>query len=162
MTGPRLALGFTISNGAVEQNLAGVDDDLARRAPKGGGSTVAWIVGHIVNSRVEILKLLGRTSSIPAADLAPYGRGSDGRAVDSFLPLAAMREHLATSRNELAAALSDATDDELARPFQHDRLPLSMAKDTAAVVTILLFHEGYHAGQLGSARRALGLGSAIP
>lgn len=150
---------FGLSARAVEANLEGFTHEESLRQPPGGGNCVNWIVGHLLVHRDRILKALGAEPVCAPDMVARYDRGSppileDGPAV---VRLETMRELLATSHHRVEAALDAADAELLAR-----EVPFRAARGTVEAVTgLLLVHEGYHAGQLGTLRRVAGRAGAI-
>jgi uncharacterized damage-inducible protein DinB len=132
-------------------------DEEALEAPPGGGNGFNWILGHILVSRARILALLGdETGVIPAEKAGAYSRGSDGRLdSSSAMSLAAMLDALDSSQWRLVGALDRLGDEALAQlvpesPFGRDEETLG------TLLAGFLFHEAYHAGQLGLLLRLAG------
>lgn len=120
----------------------------------------AWLLGHLLLADTYLLFLLGVQ---PLSDdfphlLARYGPASapvldvvDGSARD-------LADRLRTTHTARVARVRAMTDQELARPLA-DAL-LARAQPTMGHhLQALVFHEGYHAGQLSSWRKAHGLTS---
>ena len=71
-----LALQFQIGSFALDRNLAGVDHAQSLLAPRPGGNTMNWIVGHVVRTRNQAIGLLGghRSSKMPSSRITgPMG-----------------------------------------------------------------------------------------
>jgi uncharacterized damage-inducible protein DinB len=161
MSAQDLALSFGLSNAALESNLAEIDDAMALRLPPEGGNSINWILGHVVASRRGLTEMLGVSPPIPSEEMSAYGRGQDGRRLESPLELEVLRAYLTSSCSALQSALGDASAEQLAAPHGIDRMPLKALPSLGGMATFLLFHEGYHAGQIGLLRRIFGLEGRI-
>jgi hypothetical protein len=80
------------------------------------GNCLNWVVGHMIGSRNTALQQMGREPILTADEAARYGYGSEPVCADGddVIPLARMLELLDTSQEAVAAALREATDEELA------------------------------------------------
>jgi len=154
-TGP-LVIVYRFTHASLERNLEGVTDEEALVPASPGGNCANWIVGHLLWSRDGVHTLLGLDRAWPAT-MAPsdaYRRGSTGFATDRAIPLGELRDALGRSQAVVLAALEQVTADRL----------LERATETMTVgerLAFLGFHEGYHVGQVGALRRALGKPGAI-
>ena len=64
-----LALQFQIGSFVLDRNLAGVDHAQSLVAPRPGGNTMNWIVGHVVRTRNRQLGFSAghRSSKMPSS-----------------------------------------------------------------------------------------------
>lgn len=141
---------FRFAHGAMERNLAGISEDEALARPATGGNSINWLVGHVLVYRDRVHELLGMPPAWPASlgGQEPYRRGTDG-ALREPAPLAALQTAFDASQQALMSRLARLTPERLAEA----------ATDRGTVAEELAFHgfhEGYHAGQVGLARRLLG------
>ena len=137
----------------LERNLPGFTDELIRRRPAEGAAAPGWILGHVFGSRRLVLKLLGQPQPEDPT-LACYGRGSSGAECAHALEDLVAR--VKATSEPLKAALQAADWDRMAlNPALQQEQPLEQ------VVAFLFMHESYHLGQLGMARKLLGLPGAI-
>ncbi len=146
---------FRFAHASLERNLAGISEAEALSRPERGGNSINWVVGHLLVYRDGIHGLLGLPPAWPASlgDPAPYRRNTDGELREPA-PLAALQTAFDASQQALMSRLARLTAGRLAEP----------ATDTMSVAEqlgFLGFHEGYHAGQVGLARRLLGKEGAI-
>ncbi|MEZ4416104.1 MAG: DinB family protein [Gemmatimonadota bacterium] len=126
--------------------LAGVETQQAKAPFTEAGNRMSWILGHIVYWRQEVLTALGGPTLWDLSAAAGY------RGVDRSMPATDGADwdelvHRAAALN--AAIMPLLADADLSR----DELRKTLAG--------LAAHEGYHVGQMGIARRALGLEAAL-
>ena len=116
-------------------------------------SPMAWILGHLVNSRYGAGGLLGATEVYEHAALT--GRGSSSDDPEALPGLPATLAELRASGDRLAAGL-DAISTASLDASGPAGVP-SMDGTVLGTLTFLALHECYHLGQLGMLRKAAGL-----
>ncbi len=149
-------LGF--SQYATRVNAHGITDEESLVRPQAGGNSANWILGHITSVRQGVVNKLG--DALPADErLKQYRRGSDGDVVQPipFHELLALYDRL---QPLLIAGLQNLSDEQLTAKSPIST-PAGPEASLGAALTTLVFHESYHAGQLGVARRLLGKPCAI-
>jgi len=138
------------------KTLKGLSEAAALKQPAPGGNCLNWVSGHIVQSRGDTLKVLGQDLPFPADKYARYDRGSDPVTdPEGTISLSEMLTDFAATQDGLKAGLAGLTGDYLAAkaPFS----PGNNDKETVgSLLAGLVFHEGYHVGQLGILRRLAG------
>jgi uncharacterized damage-inducible protein DinB len=151
------------SQWTMETNTADVTHTESLRAPAAGGNCLNWIAGHILVSRGAILRLLDGKSWLSAGEEALYARGSAGLAADGpAVDFGRLREGLRETGQEITRRLADMAEERLAEELDPSNFPARLTRPTrGAFLTLLLFHESYHAGQLGIGRRLLGKSGMI-
>ncbi|MFT4542395.1 MAG: putative damage-inducible protein DinB [Planctomycetota bacterium] len=145
-----------ISAYTVLQNIDGIVHEESLTSAPAGGNSVNWVLGHIVDSRGGMLELLGG-ERLPIEGLAEvYKRGSSaiGPGADC-IKIEYLKDAFATYQDSLTERL-DAVDvswfaQECAGLFDPE-----LKTTQAEKLSTLVFHECYHAGQLGVIRRAIG------
>jgi uncharacterized damage-inducible protein DinB len=111
-----------------------------------------WILGHMVATRAQMLKMFGEPFDTGWGDL--FARGASLGSEAGYPDRESMQAVSRDVNNRLYAKLGALTDADLGRPA-----PL---KPTPAVQTIgdllafFTLHDTYHIGQLAYARKALG------
>lgn len=145
----------------IRLNLAGLTHEESVIQPRPGGNCLNWIVGHLLSVYNSALPLLGQEPVMERALLKRYERGSPPleRASDAlnFTELLASWNK-ATER--IDAGLSGLTGDVLHRPAP--RSPTGNPDETiGSLLATVLFHQAYHAGQIGVLRRLVGREGAI-
>ncbi|HJV23350.1 MAG TPA: DinB family protein [Holophagaceae bacterium] len=138
----------------LHHNLSGLTDELIRRRPAEGAACPGWILGHLVGGRRLILKLLGRPQAEDPS-LACYGRGSTGAECDHALAELVARLDATTALLEEALEAVEDWDRPALNPALQKEQPLEQ------VLSFLFMHDSYHLGQLGMARKLLGLPGVI-
>jgi len=155
MDGQALAKVFEFSHMALTRNLEGITHEESVLAPDGGGNSLNWVLGHLLNYRNTILKLLGKPPAWDSPQAARYARGSAPLGPDDDpVPFETLRAELDRSQGLLVAALRAAPAEQLAAPAEN-------GDPVATRIAMLGFHEGYHGGQIGLLRRLLGHAGAI-
>lgn len=118
----------------------------------------AWILGHLLLSDSYFIHLL---TSQPLVEDFPlllerYGPASSPGAKVEYDSTALLIGRLRQTNVVRVARLAEMTDDDLAAPMP-DPLLASVQPTIGHHVQSLIFHEGYHAGQISSWRKAHGL-----
>jgi hypothetical protein len=155
-----LAFQFGVGAFVLDRNLAGVSNQESLRAPRPGGNTMNWIVGHLVRTRNQALGLLGHTPLFDDADFEAYGAGSTATPLQLPLPLDELKRRFDAIGPALDAALKRASPQQLstAAPFS----PTDNPNETiGTLLASIAFHEAYHLGQTGLSRRLLGKRGAL-
>lgn len=123
-------------------NLEGVTQAMADRAPAEGLNSITWILRHVLAYRLEALAAVRPSSAPPLA-------------IPTTLP--ELRAAMEETRSALGQAFEAVEDWQAARPDPARGLPTTLDE----VVGLYLVHDAYHMGQLGTARRLLGLPGMI-
>lgn len=139
----------------IEKNVEGFTPEDSFFQPQSEGNCANWVLGHIVSTRNEVMKLIGESPLWSKEETEPYRRGSLPLTDESIaLPLAKMLTDLRASQDKLLTALDQMSPEELEAPLEDGTLYEQLA--------VIQFHEAYHAGQLGLLRRLIGKPCAIP
>jgi hypothetical protein len=150
-------------NQAREQTLALVADVSAgamqlQAAPD--AKHPAWILGHLVLADSYLVYLLTRQElpdDFPVL-LERYGPASRPDASDTYDSRDRLVDRLRLTNVVRVARVSSMTDHELATPIR-DALLARVQPTIGHHLQSLVFHEGYHAGQLSSWRKTHGFGA---
>ena len=155
----RSQLGFT--DFTVTKNFEGISHEDALRLPAAGGSSMNWVLGHMLYARSGIVALLGakplstqRHNELYERGSDPSASGEDAETLETLLELWTATHRLI---DEGLDQIEPAKLDELV-PNLFDPTKMEPA---ALKVASLAFHDSYHAGQLGTLRRELGKPGAI-
>ncbi len=117
-----------------------------------------WILGHITSVRHGVLGRLGENLTADER-FKQYRRGSDGDPAQPipFDELLALYDRM---QPLLIARLQSLTDEQLTTKAGFGT-PAGPDATLGSALASLVFHESYHVGQLGVARRLLGKAGAI-
>jgi uncharacterized damage-inducible protein DinB len=148
---------FDIIYATAAMNLAGMTQAHSLVQPAAGGNCANWILGHLINVHNGVMALAGATPVWESEQLARAGFApitSEAEAID----WEAMVEQFLASRDRCLTALDALTDEALADEVPH---PFGGACTRAELLATLAYHQAYHIGQLGVARRTAGLPGAV-
>lgn len=144
----------------VGMNVEGITHEESLAQPP-QGNCLNWVVGHLTAVYNNFLPLLGQEPVRDKAALARYDRGSAPvRDAHDATPLAELLAAWSEAADRVDAGLAALSPDVLDRPA-----PFSPSGDpnetVGTLVSTVLFHQAYHAGQLGLLRRVAGKEGAI-
>lgn len=146
---------FKTSLGLLERNLEGLTDELAARRLGPGTNSPVWLLAHMYGARKRILALAGMPQP-QDADLDPgAGRGGDGTA--PTVPFSELARRFRATDPLMKEAFQVVTDWD--RLVKNPGLGFEQALEDA--VAFMYMHECYHLGQIGLARKLLGLPGAV-
>lgn len=130
----------------VNLNLGEVSHEDSLTTAPNGGNSVNWLLGHMIEVRDGMRKALGLEPIADEAMINLYKRGTENITADKAFKLEDLLEKYNSS------------SDEMIKRLEGDEV-----KDEEAIntMTVLLFHEAYHAGQIGLFRRIMGKDSKI-
>lgn len=157
-------LGFQTAQMLIQANLAGVSHEESLMQPTQAGNCINWLAGHLLTSREGLLGMLNAGGPVLAEDAAkPYQQGASPlRPEDSCVQLEQLAEGLSTSSEALLSRLKGMTDEDLESLLDPKLFPVPVEKPSlGTMLTLMLFHEAYHAGQIGLGRRLLGKPSGL-
>ncbi len=145
----------------VRRNTDGISHAESLLAPHPAGNCMNWVVGHLLCVYNNVLPGIGQTAVMEKAELARYDRGSAplqpaGEAMDFGALLVAFDKAV----DRFDAGLSNLTTAVLDQkaPFSPTNNPDETMR---SLITTVLFHQSYHAGQTGILRRVAGKPGAI-
>jgi uncharacterized damage-inducible protein DinB len=116
-----------------------------------------WTLGHLAQSNQWFANLLdGKPNTTPEGYEALFGyKSAPVNDPAAYPPLAEVRQAFEETFARLVAAAEATADELLSQPTVTDSG--GFAKDRLHVLELVAWHEGWHAGQLSSLRRAPGL-----
>ena len=146
---------FNYTTWVVAGNLKDLTDEQGLENTT-AGSNLNWVAGHITQARGSALQMLGQACPYASDKYARYERGNPSiGGADEAVPLSEILADFVSTTDALKAGLAALTTEFLAAkaPFS----PSGNKKETVgSLLAGLVFHEGYHAGQLGVLRRQAG------
>ena len=156
-----LATCFAVSNQVVLGNLEGITNEEGLVSPQQAGNCVSWVAGHILMARGGLLKLLGEQPFLTEDEAQPYKQNSSPlQPGAAHVPLDTLRQKLQESGELICAKLRELPPEKLREELGDDAFPpVKVENGTKTVGTLiseLLYHDGYHTGQLALLRRVLG------
>ena len=149
-----------MTRSVVGANLAGLTHDDSLVQPRPGGNCVNWVLGHLLTVYNGVLPLLGQEPVMDEAALKHYARGAPpirdhAEALDYEKILAGWNQAV----ERIDAGLAGLTPDALDRPVKS---PTGNPNETVrSLLTTIMFHQAYHAGQTAVLRRICGKEGAI-
>ena len=148
---------FAMVYNTADRNLSGMTADQSLAQPPSGGNCANWILGHLVNVHNGLMKLLKlppvwESEQLKRAGFDPITGPENAIDWDT------LKEKFLGSRDRCLAAIAALTADELKESVPH---PFGGTTTREELVGILAFHQSYHVGQLGVARRIAGMDGAI-
>jgi hypothetical protein len=131
------------------------DAQARRRLRSDGGPSIAWTLGHGLNQRAQLARLIACDMPLAGLDLAPFGStgATDGARYPTLPELLAA---WSVSSASLFPALEAVTDEELLRERSGLQMPHGEKRLLDALV-FYIWHEVYHLGHVGVLRSHLGL-----
>jgi uncharacterized damage-inducible protein DinB len=141
--------------------LGGIPDEKATFQSAPSDNHVLWILGHIALSDEWILKMItGEQADVPAEWGTLFGYQSQVQAdAGAYPPLPEVRDQFERSRQRLLDWLRAADDAQLDGAL--DDGGVDFAKSPREALQKEAWHEGWHAGQISTLRRAMGLSPAF-
>lgn len=148
-------LGYT--HWTIRANSEGVTQEASLEAPVPGGSSLNWVLGHILATRNHFLGLLGREPIWDEAVQSLYSMGSPGRLdPGQARSLETLQAEMDATQESILEGLKEISPEALAAPAPSS--PVGNPDETVgSLLAGLVFHEAYHAGQLGILRRLAGM-----
>ena len=152
-----LAHQFRLIYGVAKTNLAEMtaEHSLAQAAPN--GNCANWILGHLTNVQNGVMKLLGETPVWESDQLSRAGWDPITHRANA-IDWDTLTSKFLDSEARCIAAIEKLTDASLDEQVPH---PFGGTTSRNELLHTLAFHQAYHVGQLGMARRGAGLEGAL-
>lgn len=138
---------LSLATGDLKNDAAG------HRLRNGEGSSISYLMGHLLSSRYGMLKMLGAGDENPFAE--QFGRDASPRDVSEYPNITELKSAWDELSPRFHTALQDATDDQLLAPAP-DGFPPIEDQTMRGAVGFLCWHESYHVGQIGILRTEQG------
>jgi hypothetical protein len=145
----------------VRRNLEGISHEESLGQPQPAGNCLNWVMGHLVCIYDEVLPLLGQKPVLGRDALRRYTRGAPQLCdAAEALPLSDLLSAWDEASARFDAGLGSLTPEKLEAPA-----PASPRKNPNETVrsflSLISFHQAYHAGQTGLLRRMAGKEGAL-
>ncbi len=152
---------LTFAHGSTTALLADWPEDKLTFQPSPTDNHALWTIGHLAATYQWFTTLLdGTRAPLPDNYNALFGTGSKPVADPAAYPPAAdVRAHFDRAYERLVDLAARIRPADAAKPTIGDSH--GFCRDRADVLDKAAWHEGWHAGQLSSLRRALGLKGII-
>ncbi len=137
---------LSLATGDLKNDAAG------HRMRNGEGSSISYLMGHLLSSRYGMLKILGAGDENPFAE--QFGRNAAPRDVSEYSDIAEFKSAWDELSHRFHTALQEATDDQLLAPAP-DGIPIE-DQTMRGAINFLCWHESYHVGQIGMLRTEQG------
>lgn len=147
-----LALIFGLNDSLATRTFDRVADDQVWRRPTDRSNPMLWILGHMVNTRAQLLKILGEPFDAGWGDV--FDRGAGLQEHTSYPTREAIQGVSRDVNARLFARLGALTDADLGRPATRAFTPA--VRTVADQIAFLAMHDTYHVGQLAYVRKAIG------
>jgi hypothetical protein len=137
--------------------LAGIPDDMITWQASPTDNHPLWVMGHLASTDAWFAGVLGIAGvSVPDSWQPLFGMNSSPTAdLAAYPPIAEVRALYDTNRQLLIEWLEGASEEQLATPLSEKTG--GFALDPVDFLLKGAWHEGWHGGQIASARKALGL-----
>ena len=145
----------------VNANTYGLSHEDSLVEPRPGGNRLNWVLGHLMSVYDGFLPMLKQEPVIGAAALQRFARGAPplrdpADAIDFGKLLAAWNQ----ASERVDAGLARLDPEILDRPVPNS--PSGNPDETIrSLITTVMFHQAYHAGQTAVLRRIAGREGAI-
>ena len=143
---------FRVSTNLFVKALDGLDREALLSRMGSNSNPPIWIAGHLAQSRVRIINIIGGQRPQPWTGM--FDTGSVIGDLARYPQASVIIERWAALSEELMDRLEQVTSEQLVGPPP----PRVASPDGTlrSALALLAFHEGYHVGQLGFVRKWLG------
>jgi hypothetical protein len=146
-----IAMIFATNDHLALRALDGLTHEQLWEAPTERNNAMLWVAGHIVQTRAQLLALLGEPFDTGWGAL--FNRGATIGDANAYPPRGEIERVMRDVSKRLQSKLAALDDEQLAQPPSMD---LPGARTVADQVAGFAFHDSYHIGQMGYIRKALG------
>jgi uncharacterized damage-inducible protein DinB len=145
---------LSIENELIHDQTNGLSQAETLVQPQPSGNCMNWVLGHLLESQISMLKALGGESPIDAQELERYRRESDPIAGEDpgVLPLERLLEGHDQVHAAIITCLNAMTDADFDQEIQQGERKVKRGWR----VFFLHFHYTYHVGQLELLRQLAG------
>lgn len=144
---------FELFYRTARANLEGVTAAQSIVQPEPGGNCMNWIVGHLVGAQNGVMGLVDEAPVWESDELERAGSAPITSA-EGAIDWETMVDRLLRSEERLLSAIDRLDDEGFTDPFGDE-------VTRGEFLNLMAFHQVYHAGQLGLARRIAGLPGVI-
>ena len=138
----------------LRQQTADLTQEDSLLQPQPGGNCLNWVMGHLVENLVEILRILGGELPANLPDLAHYGFGSEPirGEEDRVVAMPVLVDSYALLTQEITDRLAQMSEADF-----EEEIDFWQGKSRRGYVAFFyFFHNTYHLGQLEQLRNLAG------
>lgn len=150
---------FALNLSLINRQCGGLNHDDSLLQPPFRGNCLNWVLGHILVSRDQVLRLLGEEPTLSEEAAARYKTDSKPITEDNkdVLKLADLLKRLQTAQDRITHGLQRATPEDLSKELSSDKSSVMVGFQIFG----LYFHETYHTGQTELLRQLAGTNDKI-
>ncbi|TXN36068.1 DinB family protein [Flagellimonas hymeniacidonis] len=137
---------FEFQGKIFDNAFENLTEELALKCPSEHSNHSNWLLGHILHSRYMLANMLGDGTINPFGEI--YWKSIEN---GDYPTINEISKSFAKAGRELKEKLLGTSDAELEAKPAPDKPAL------IDIVSFFLYHEAYHLGQLGYARKIIGL-----
>lgn len=152
-----IAFIFAANDSLAERSFQGVAEADLWKRPTPQSNPMLWIFGHMADTRVRLLKILGDDFDPGWGDI--FARGAALQDTAGYPSREKINEVSREVNRRLFAALGAMTDAGVSRPAT--RSFTNAVQTVGDQASFLTMHDTYHVGQLAYVRKALGLPGVV-
>ncbi len=131
------------------------NEDAGHRLRGGEGSSVSFLIGHLLSSRYGLLKMVDAGEENPFAE--QFGRNAEPQDVSDYPDISELNQAWTALSDSFHAALEEMSDEQLLAAAP-DGFPVE-DQTMRGAINFLCWHESYHVGQIGVLRTESGYSS---
>lgn len=137
----------------VNRCFEGISQEESLIQPGANGNCMNWVLGHLTRVYDDVMPLVGQKSS---GEFERYERGGAPlKNGDGAADIGKLRQAWEENAKRFEEGLATLTAKQLEAPAPFS--PMNNPKETVgSLLSMMLFHQAYHAGQLGLLRRVAG------
>ena len=145
---------YAIEQSIIDKQTAGLTQADTLIQPQPTGNCMNWVLGHLLDTQLGVLKLLGAAPSMDPQEVAIYRRESEPIRGDEAGVLSVERlvDYHRTVAGALAARLGEMNDADFAKEITRGEQTMTVGWR----LFFLHFHYTYHVGQLELLRQLAG------
>lgn len=152
-----------MAHAVVRMNTEGITHEESLVQPQPEGNCLNFVVGHLMSVYDQALGLVGQEPVLGVEALQRYMRGSPPlRDPAEAMDFGALMAAWDTASERFDAGLAALTPEVMERPMPGPDSKGELTETVRSLLSIILFHQTYHAGQTGLLRRIIGREGAIP
>lgn len=152
-----------LTHTVVKVNTAGVTHEESLIQPRPNGNCLNFVLGHLLWVYNQSLPLVNQEPVLGPEALQRYRRGAPPLTDPAqAMPFDELLAAWNTASERFADGLGTLAPEAMERPMPGPDSGGELTETVRSLLSIILFHQSYHAGQTGVLRRIIGKPGAIP